>query len=856
MTKRGGKGNPVIFGSRDDNVLEGTDRKDLIFGFHGDDILDGGAGNDILFGGRGHDWLFGGAGNDILFGSKGNDFLDGGNGNDLLLGGKGDDWLNYTLSENEGAKDYYDGGKGFDTLQLTLTSAELQLAQGEIDAFKAFLAEGSNKVFHFESFGLSVRDFEDLVIVELGGGGNMAPVAVDDSFEATEDDPIDGNVLANDDDADGDALVVSAVNGDSANVGVALVLASGALLTVNADGSFAYDPNGSFESLAAGQLGSDEFTYVAQDENGEDSNSATTNIAILGINDVPVANPDNAATDEDSDVAIDALANDTDVDSGATLTLVTVVVTAGGLGTASIVGDQIVYSPGNAYQFLGADESANVTISYGIEDEHGGAAFSSVEIEVSGLNDAPEAVGDAIPANEDAPATPFNVLDNDTDIDANDALSVVAVNGEVTNVGATITLASGALLSVGADGSVSFDPNGAYEALGVDESSEETFTYVVEDSQGATASATAVITIAGVNDAPIALNDAVPNTLSGPIKVAVIGNDGEGTNESSYLAAAAQLNPALFSATAIAHTASADWTATLKGDDDFYDYDVVVIGDDGIGADYTGSGIFAALADFVNAGGGVITTGWFATRLSEYSSTPDADYITPIASGTPSAANFGQPIKITDDAHPITVGIDNNNYFVDALRHDLAVDADTDAKVLAQWVPPGDGDPLVAIAVDEVGMNGGRTVFLGSLYMANDATYITSALRVEGSVGDQIFERAGAWAAGERPLVAATDEDTALVIDDEFLFANDSDIESDPLEFAQVMALSALGAAVSINGDGNVVYDPTVSQELQDLSAGDIVEDSFQYKVSDGQGGTSDWASVSLSVLGQADTIV
>ena len=322
MTKRGGKGKPVIFGSRDDNVLEGTDRNDLIFGFKGDDILDGGAGNDILFGG------------------KGNDFLDGGNGNDLLLGGKGDDWFNYTLSENEGAKDYYDGGKGFDTLQLTLTSAELQLAQGEIDAFKAFLAGGSNKVFHFESFGLSVRDFEDLVIVGVGGGGNSAPVA----------------------------------------------------------------------------------------------------------------NPDSASTNEDSDVAVDALDNDTDVDSGATLTLVSAVVTAGGLGTASIVGGQIVYSPGDAYQYLGADESADVTIGYGIEDEHGAAASSLVEIEVKGLNDAPETVGDAIPANEDESADPFNVLDNDTDIDANDTLSVVAVNGEAANVGATILLSQGGLLTVGADG--------------------------------------------------------------------------------------------------------------------------------------------------------------------------------------------------------------------------------------------------------------------------------------------------------------------------------------------------------------------------------------------------------------------
>lgn len=827
MTKRGGKGKSIIFGSRDDDVLEGTDRNDLIFGFKGDDFLDGGAGNDILLGG------------------KGDDFLDGGNGNDLLLGGKGDDWFNYTLSENEGAKDYYDGGKGFDTLRLTLTSAELQLAQEEIDAFKAFLAVGSNKVFHFESLGLSVRDFEDLVIVEVGGGDNTAPVAVDDAFGATEDGPIEGNVLANDDDADGDTIVVSAVNGDSANVGVALVLASGALLTVHTDGSFSYDPNGQFESLAAGQLGSDEFTYVAQDENGDDSNTATASIAIVGENDAPVANPDGAGTDEDTDVTIDALENDTDVDAGATLTLVSAFVTAG-LGTASIVGDQIVYSPGDAYQSLGAGESAEVTISYSITDEHNAAAASSVEIEVSGLNDAPEAVGDAIPANEDQPATPFNVLDNDTDIDDNDTLSVVTVNGEATNVGATISLSLGGLLTVGADGSVSFDPNGAYEALGAGESFDEAFTYVVEDSQGATASATAVITIAGENDAPVTQDDKLPNTVPAAILVAVVGGA-----SSSYVDAAKQLSDSsAFSIAAkdisvTAYMTKEDWAAALSS------YDVVVVGDSGSGTDYSnpnGIGLFAALRDFLDGGGGVVSTGWSAKLIAAYDPfsaqlSDDADYISPAAFSN-DAPLTTENIAVLDTAHDIAGGVED--YTVQGLIHELAGAVDATATVLAQSAT----GLLPAIVYDD-SFTFGKSVYLGSLHMASGA-YSPDATRT-GPV-DQIFEQAVAWAAGERPLVAATDEDTPLVIDDEFLFANDSDIEGDLLEIAEVMTLSARGAAVSINGDGDILYDPTAA--LQHLSAGEVVEDSFSYKVSDGQGGTSDWASVSLSVLGQADTIV
>jgi VCBS repeat-containing protein len=748
-TLNGTAGTDILLGGNGDDVLNGGGGSDLLVGGNGADSLYGGSGNDLLDGGNGNDILDGGSGDDLLDGGNGDDSLDGGEGSDILLAGKGNDILIYTVSQNTDSFDYYDGGKGFDTLLLNLTSAELTLAQADIDAFNAFL-QTSGSYFYFESFNLLVRDIESLQINVIGGG-NTAPVAANDAFDATEDAAIGGNVLANDTDADGDALVVASVNGDTANVGAVIALASGALLSVSADGSLSYDPNGAFEALGVGESHVDTFTYEVRDPSGE-------------------------------------------------------------------------------------------------------AASATAQVTVAGVNDGPSAVYDQVTANENDAAPAYNLLANDSDSDANDTLTVVSVNGGAGNVGTAITLASGALLTVGADGTVDFDPNGGYEALGANESVIESLTYEIADSQGALSSATLDIVVAGINDAPVARNDVVANTLNSPIKVAVIGNDGVGMDSSSYLAAAAQLNPALFGASAIAHSTGTDWDAVLKGGDDVYDYDVVVIGDDGFGADYTDSGIFAALADFVNAGGGVITTGWFATRLSEYASTPDADYITPIASGTPSAALGGQTIDVTDDAHPITAGFDN--YIVDTLRHDLAVAADTGAQVLAQWVPPGGGEPLVAIAVDEVGTNGGRTVFLGSLYMANDAIFITGALRVEGSVGDQIFERAVAWAAGEQTPVAATDEDTALVIDDQFLFGNDSDVEGDPLEFFEVMALSARGAAVSINSDGNVLYDPTAAAELQALNEGDVVEDSFSYRVSDGQGGVSDWASVSLSVLGQADAII
>jgi VCBS repeat-containing protein len=281
----GTKRDDVLIGTAGNDLIVGKEGNDQLFGGAGNDWLFGGAGNDLLFGGEGNDWLFGGkgddrlfggAGDDHLFGGKGNDLLDGGAGNDKVLGGDGDDVANFTLSENLGALDVYDGGKGFDTLQLTLTSAELLAVQPEIDAFKAFLADGG-KFFHFESLGLSVRNFEDLKVETVGG--NAAPVAVNDSYSLAEDTLLTvlvPGVLHNDTDAEGSPLTVMLGTGPAHG-----------LVALNANGSFTYTPKLDF-------FGDDSFTYKANDGT-LDSALATVNLTINPVNDAPVAGDDDVA---------------------------------------------------------------------------------------------------------------------------------------------------------------------------------------------------------------------------------------------------------------------------------------------------------------------------------------------------------------------------------------------------------------------------------------------------------------------------------------------------------------------------------------------------------------------------------
>ena len=150
----------------------------------------------------------------------------------------------------------------------------------------------------------------DLVLPE-----NTAPNAIDDIVATDEDSALNGSVLADnengaDSDPDGDPLTVTEVNGVAADVGSQVTLASGALLTLEGDGTFNYDPNGQFESLNTGDIGFDSFTYTIDDGNGG-TDTATVNITIDGVNDGPTpTSGDDDLTYTVADEIIDALAGD------------------------------------------------------------------------------------------------------------------------------------------------------------------------------------------------------------------------------------------------------------------------------------------------------------------------------------------------------------------------------------------------------------------------------------------------------------------------------------------------------------------------------------------------------------------
>lgn len=117
----------------------------------------------------------------------------------------------------------------------------------------------------------------DSVIIKITGI-NDAPIADSNKYFLSQTNSISipaPGILADDRDIDhASSIQVGEVNGSAANVNTLITLSSGASLTVNANGSFMYDP----KCLAAGL---DSFTYAIKDEHNTLSNTVKVYLQIM-----------------------------------------------------------------------------------------------------------------------------------------------------------------------------------------------------------------------------------------------------------------------------------------------------------------------------------------------------------------------------------------------------------------------------------------------------------------------------------------------------------------------------------------------------------------------------------------------
>ena len=292
---------------------------------------------------------------------------------------------------------------------------------------------------------------------------NPAPVAQDDgTYDVHTATLLTGNNVG-DNDSDG--------GNDSDTLSYAILgNASNGTAAVNPDGGFTYTSNGSY-------AGADSFTYTVTDQQGA-TDTATVNINVT--NDAPEIDPEvftAKISGEFADIdviSIDASFSD---DDGDTLTY-----SATGLPEGLSIDSDTGEITGELAHLASAGGPQNdgvYTVTVTADD---GVTTTDVEFELVVLNPVPVAVDDDFEMlSSDDPSLADTVATNDSDPDGDTPFSF----GISTDV-------SGGDLTLNPDGSFIYTP--AADFYG-----EDSFTYTVSDSQGATSeTATVTIDVVGV----------------------------------------------------------------------------------------------------------------------------------------------------------------------------------------------------------------------------------------------------------------------------------------------------------------------------------------------------------------------
>lgn len=287
--------------------------------------------------------------------------------------------------------------------------------------------------------------------------------------------------------------------GDSISVdGLTLVSGDASGITMGTD-SLSIDPS-AYDNLAVGEQVTVVYTYNVVDLNqGSTPQSAT--ITITGVNDAPTVGEPVAATFSEDDAApatVDLLGGAADPDTNDTLAIANVVTASGDSAPMTIGTDGTVTFDPNAYNSLADGESEVVVLNYDVVDGNSGSVAQSATITINGANDAPVVSGAiSLTASEQDAPTSLNLLDNASDPDTTDTLSVADLTTSGDDSGVVVN-----------GSSVSITPN-AYDGLAAGESAVITLTYNVTDGE-VSVPTSATITITGVDDDPV---------VEGPIDV-------------------------------------------------------------------------------------------------------------------------------------------------------------------------------------------------------------------------------------------------------------------------------------------------------------------------------------------------
>ncbi len=375
-------------------------------------------------------------------------------------------------------------------------------------------------------------------ITITGTGTNDAPIAHAGTNTAIEDGAVVTGQLTSTDVDTSDTHTYSLISGTSEGS-----------ITVNADGSYSFDPGSDFQDLALGETRDVTFVFEVEDNHGATSQETIT---VTGTNDAPIitiSGGDSAAETlavTGATLTTDGTLSVADLDRTDTVTAAITTFSKTGNFTgltlsdaqleamlalnAAVISDTTQAGTINwsfnsdtyTFGYLGATESITLVYTITVTDSQNATDTQEITIVTNGDNSAQVISVGA--GNSDAET----LVETDSTLATTGTLSVTDINttDEVTSTvtqvitaGTTPGLQSDntallAMLSVNTnviDGTTetgtitwSFDSGSeAFDYLAVNESLTLTYTVQVIDTQNATDTQEVTITVTGTNDAPV-----------------------------------------------------------------------------------------------------------------------------------------------------------------------------------------------------------------------------------------------------------------------------------------------------------------------------------------------------------------
>ena len=698
-------------------------------------------------------------------------------------------------------------------------------------------------------------------------------------------------------------------------------------LVLGANGAYTYTANTTAaEALDAGDTATDSFTYTVSD--GTATDTATLIITVTGVNDAPVAVNDTGHIKEGGTLTVansgsavsgtstgsntgDITDNDTDADASSTATITAI--QHSGAGSATSVSD-VTYTSGSATSVsgtygtltIGSDGSykyvansnissfdagdSNVTdvFTYTVSD---GTATDTATLTITVIPSQDiSAVNDTDSVNEDGTTTQRNgsglLTADDTEPDS-DTLTVTHIkptSGSNSTVSSGTTFLNGTSITgtygtlvVGADGSYTYTADqSAADTLDASETETDSFTYTVTDGQGETDTATLVITVTGINDDPVAVNDTDAVNENATITESsgselLVADDTDADDSSS-------LTVTQIAVTGGSNSSVSAGTNQSNGTSITGTYGTLVLGANGAYT-YTANTTAAEALD-----AGDTATDSFTYTVSDGTATDTATLIITVTgiNTAPTAVADTDAVLVTATVTDTTNGAgtvisddtdldESSSLTVTKIQHSGAGSA---SNVSSGTTRANGTSSTGTYGTLTIGANGTYSYVAGSsagtdvfTYTVSDGTAsTTTTLTITVSSNnnapsavndtDSVNEDATVSQTSGSGLLVADDTDadgdTLTVSHIAVTGGSNSTVADSSTSASNGTSVTGTYGTLTVGEDGSYTY--TADQSAADaLDAGDTATDSFTYTISDGKGGT-DTATLIITVTGTNDT--